>query len=91
LNLFAAFDSRSGKVYGQTAGRKRQTEFIIRFPIPHCWGRSLVLKKLKVHEEGLRQFDAICRGDRAEADQGDGAQQSLFNGERRERPFECAF
>ena len=28
LNLFAAFDTRSGKVYGQTAGRKRQAEFI---------------------------------------------------------------
>jgi transposase len=28
LNLFAAFDTRSGKVYGQTAGRKRQVEFI---------------------------------------------------------------
>ena len=29
LNLFAAFDTRSGKVYGYTAERKRQTEFII--------------------------------------------------------------
>jgi transposase len=28
LNLFAAFDTRTGKVYGQTAGRKRQSEFI---------------------------------------------------------------
>jgi transposase len=28
LNLFAAFDTRSGRVYGQTAGRKRQAEFI---------------------------------------------------------------
>jgi transposase len=28
LNLFAAFDTRTGKVYGQTASRKRQTEFI---------------------------------------------------------------
>jgi transposase len=28
LNLFAAFDTRTGKVYGQTAGRKRQAEFI---------------------------------------------------------------
>ena len=28
LNLFAAFDTRTGKVYGQTAGRKRQVEFI---------------------------------------------------------------
>jgi transposase len=28
LNLFAAFDTRSGKVYGRTAERKRQKEFI---------------------------------------------------------------
>jgi transposase len=28
LNLFAAFDTRTGQVYGQTAGRKRQSEFI---------------------------------------------------------------
>jgi transposase len=28
LNLFAAFDTRTGKVYGLTAGRKRQSEFI---------------------------------------------------------------
>jgi hypothetical protein len=28
LNLFAAFDTRTGKVYGQTAGRKRQAEFL---------------------------------------------------------------
>lgn len=28
LNLFAAFDTRSGKVYGRTADRKRQVEFI---------------------------------------------------------------
>jgi transposase len=28
LNLFAAFDTRSGKVYGHTAARKRQQEFI---------------------------------------------------------------
>jgi hypothetical protein len=28
LNLFAAFDTRTGKVYGLTAPRKRQTEFI---------------------------------------------------------------
>jgi transposase len=28
LNLFTAFDTRTGKVYGQTAGRKRQAEFI---------------------------------------------------------------
>jgi transposase len=28
LNLFAAFDTRTGKVYAQTAGRKRQAEFI---------------------------------------------------------------
>ena len=28
LNLFAAFDTRTGKVYAQTAGRKRQVEFI---------------------------------------------------------------
>src|SRR3712207_780667 len=29
LNLFAAFDTRTGKVYGQTASRKRQVEFIV--------------------------------------------------------------
>jgi transposase len=28
LNLFAAFDTRTGKVYGQTADRKRQSEFL---------------------------------------------------------------
>ena len=28
LNLFAAFDTRSGRVYGQTHDRKRQVEFI---------------------------------------------------------------
>jgi transposase len=28
LNLFAAFDTRTGEVYGHTAGRKRQAEFI---------------------------------------------------------------
>jgi hypothetical protein len=28
LNLFAAFDTRTGKVYGLTASRKRQVEFI---------------------------------------------------------------
>jgi transposase len=28
LNLFAAFDTRTGKVYARTAGRKRQAEFI---------------------------------------------------------------
>jgi transposase len=28
LNLFAAFDTRTGKVYGHTASRKRQVEFI---------------------------------------------------------------
>ena len=28
LNLFAAFDTRTGKVYGMTAARKRQAEFI---------------------------------------------------------------
>jgi hypothetical protein len=28
LNLLAAFDTRTGKVYAQTASRKRQTEFI---------------------------------------------------------------
>ena len=28
LNLFAAFDTRTGKVYGHTAERKRQAEFI---------------------------------------------------------------
>jgi transposase len=28
LNLFAAFDTRTGKVYGMTASRKRQAEFI---------------------------------------------------------------
>jgi hypothetical protein len=29
LNLFAAFDTRTGKVYGLTAPRKRQSEFIV--------------------------------------------------------------
>ena len=29
LNLFAAFDTRSGKVYHSTAERKRQVDFIV--------------------------------------------------------------
>jgi hypothetical protein len=41
-------------------------------------------------KKGLRLFDATCRGDRAEADQGDVPQRSLFHGERHERPFQFA-
>jgi hypothetical protein len=43
-----------------------------------------------MHVEGLRLFDLTCRGDRAEAEQGDVAQRLLFNGERHQRQIHCA-
>jgi hypothetical protein len=52
--------------------------------------RKWTTRFLKRRLEGLRLFDSNCRGDRAEPDQGDVAQQSFFNGQRHERPFEFA-
>jgi transposase len=55
LNLFAAFDTRSGKVYGRTEPRKRQTEFIafleqLNREIPaNITTVHLVLDNLSVH------------------------------------------
>ena len=55
LQLFAAFDTRSGKVYGQCYGRKRQVEFIafltyVEQQIPaHITTIHIVCDNLKVH------------------------------------------
>jgi len=46
LNLFAAFDTRTGKVYGRTAERKRQVEFIAFL---EQLDRELPPEKTKVH------------------------------------------
>jgi transposase len=46
LNLFAAFDTRTGKVYGCTAQRKRQIEFIAFL---EQLDRELPPEKTKVH------------------------------------------
>jgi transposase len=46
LNLFAAFDTRTGKVYGYTAQRKRQIEFI---EFLEQLDRELPPEKTKVH------------------------------------------
>ena len=46
LNLFAAFDTRTGKVYGRTAERKRQVEFIAFL---EQLDRELPPEKAKVH------------------------------------------
>lgn len=56
LNLFAAFDTRTGKVWGQTYERKRQQEFIAfleyldrDFPA-HITKVHVVLDNLKMHK-----------------------------------------
>ena len=56
LNLFAAFDTRSGTVYGMTAARKRQSEFIafleqLDREIP-AWIKTIhiVLDNLRMHK-----------------------------------------
>lgn len=46
LNLFAAFDTRTGKVYGRTAERKRQAEFIAFL---EQLDRELPPEKTRVH------------------------------------------
>jgi hypothetical protein len=56
LNLFAAFDTRSGKVWGLTAERKRQVEFIaflemLEREIPaHITMIHVVLDNLRMHK-----------------------------------------
>lgn len=56
LNLFAAFDTRSGKVWGQTYERKRQEEFIAFLEYldkeipPSITTIHLVLDNLSVHK-----------------------------------------
>lgn len=56
LNLFAAFDTRTGKVYGQCHERKRQTEFIqfleqLDREVPaHVTLIHVVLDNLRVHK-----------------------------------------
>lgn len=55
LNLFAAFDTRSGRVYGRTAERKRQVEFIAfleqldREVPPEITTIHIVLDNVKTH------------------------------------------
>ena len=61
LNLFAAFDTRTGKVYAHTAERKRKTEFIkflakLDREIPECFTRvHLVMDNLRMHTGKLVQ------------------------------------
>jgi transposase len=56
LNLFAAFDTRTGKVYGTTASRKRQSEFITfleqldREIPPSVKTIHIVLDNLRMHK-----------------------------------------
>ena len=56
LNLFAAFDTRSGKVYHCTGERKRQVEFIVlldkleREIDPAITAIQIVLDNLKMHK-----------------------------------------
>ena len=56
LNLFAAFDTRTGRVYGYTAERKRQKEFIEFLEIldreiaPEITAIHLVLDNLRMHK-----------------------------------------
>lgn len=56
LNLFAAFDTRTGKVYGHTAERKRQKEFIEFLEIldrdipPEITAIHVVLDNLRMHK-----------------------------------------
>src|SRR5436309_5973321 len=56
LNLFAAFDTRTGKVYGMTASRKRQSEFIAFLEqLDRAFGAAItaihvVLDNLRMHK-----------------------------------------
>lgn len=56
LNLFAAFDTRTGKVYGMTAERKRQEEFIAFLEMldrqfgPELTKIHVVLDNLRMHK-----------------------------------------
>src|SRR3954449_1042340 len=56
LNLFAAFDTRSGKVYGMTADRKRQEEFLAFLEMldgafgPEITAIHVVLDNLRMHK-----------------------------------------
>jgi len=56
LNLFAAFDTRTGKVYGLTAERKRQEEFIAFLELldrqfgPEVTVIHVVLDNLRMHK-----------------------------------------
>src|SRR4029077_14862551 len=56
LNLFAAFDTRTGKVSGMTAARKRQSEFIPfleqleREPPASLKTIHIVLDNLRMHK-----------------------------------------
>ncbi len=56
LNLFAAFDTRTGKVYGMTAERKRQAEFIAFLEMldreidPRVTVIHVVLDNLRMHK-----------------------------------------
>jgi transposase len=56
LNLFAAFDTRTGKVYGHTAERKRQVEFIAFLEMldrdidPQVTVIHVVLDNLRMHK-----------------------------------------
>lgn len=56
LNLFAAFDTRTGKVYGYTAPRKRQQEFIEFLEMldreipPEITTIHMVLDNLRMHK-----------------------------------------
>src|SRR5919202_3405877 len=56
LNLFAAFDTRTGKVYGLTAERKRQEEFIAFLEMldgefgPEVTAIHVVLDNLRMHK-----------------------------------------
>jgi transposase len=56
LNLFAAFNTRTGKVYGMTAERKRQEEFIAFLEIldgefgPGITAIHVVLDNLRMHK-----------------------------------------
>jgi transposase len=56
LNLFAAFDTRTGKVYGHTAERKRQVEFIAFLEMldreidPQVTAIHVVLDNLRMHK-----------------------------------------
>ena len=61
LNLFAAFDTRSGKVYHSTAERKRQVDFIVLLDKleleinPSITAIHIVLDNLRMHKGKLVQ------------------------------------